>query len=54
MEQSLSKILDQVEVIDELIDTGTPDDLQHEVDVLYTYLIKTKHNHWLNCLRNIK
>tara|TARA_R100001443_G_scaffold3280_1_gene10434 strand:- start:453 stop:614 length:162 start_codon:yes stop_codon:yes gene_type:complete len=53
MEQILSKILDQVEVIDELIDDDC-DNLQHEVDVLWTYLITTKHDHWLNCLRDIK
>jgi hypothetical protein len=54
MEYILSKILANVETIDELIDTGTTDDLQHEVDILWTYLIQTQHEHWLNCLRDIQ
>ena len=54
METILSKILAQVEAIDELIDTGTPDDLQHEVDVLWNYLIATKHDHWLTTLQEIQ
>tara|TARA_R100000773_G_C4206389_1_gene107163 strand:+ start:903 stop:1067 length:165 start_codon:yes stop_codon:yes gene_type:complete len=50
MEDVLCKILDQVEVIDDLIDTGTTDDLQEEVDILWAYLVKTKHDQWVNSL----
>ena len=53
MEQILSKIHDQLYVIDKLIDDDC-NDLQHEVDILHTYLIETKHDHWLNCLRDMK
>ena len=54
MVQILSDILNHLEVIDDLIDTGDSADLQRAVDALWLYLTDTKHEQWLNSLRSLK
>ena len=54
MENVLSKILDNLETIDELLDKNDGDTMQIVIDDLWEYVISEQRKLWLESVREVK
>ena len=54
MEDVLSKILDNLETIDELLDKNDGDTMQIVIDDLWEYVISEQRKLWLESVREVK
>ena len=54
MEDVLSKILDNIETIDELLDKNDGDTMQIVIDDLWEYVHSEKRKLWLESVREVK
>ena len=54
MEDVLSKILDNIETIDQLLDKNDGDAMQVVIDDLWEYINSEKRKLWLESVREVK
>ena len=54
MEAVLSKILDNIETIDQLLDKNDGDTMQVVIDDLWEYINSEKRKLWLESVREVK